>query len=297
MPRRSNSFQKLMLLLNHCAAGPSVTVSESKEMVDKATDTLREVDIVLTSHVGAIPVVVSIEVTDSGRAADITWVEQQIQKHGSLDTNKLVLVSRSGFTRSAMAKAKSCNVDALTIDEAREVDWPQAIQLLGDGFFELVQFNFECLAVVGLEAVPRPIPLRTIVSLPYRDEPTDIGAMVRFFLEEPTIKKCLDEQLRNSDNREFTLHYTPQPGTSIKGQNGGAVRKLIVILKAELRKTPVTYSVGRLKGDEIVWGVAKPGSGNLLVAVRRTPDGRVEGRLFDGNSIKTLQIENTQASI
>ena len=46
--------------------------------------------------------VTSIEVVERSRRADITWVEQEIAKHRRLPTNRLVLVSKSGFSENAI---------------------------------------------------------------------------------------------------------------------------------------------------------------------------------------------------
>jgi hypothetical protein len=52
MPKRSNYFQRLVLLVrNHVAAG--ATVTESAELIDKVTGTKREVDICIEGTVGA----------------------------------------------------------------------------------------------------------------------------------------------------------------------------------------------------------------------------------------------------
>jgi hypothetical protein len=50
------------------------------------------------------PVVISLEVNQKGRRATVEWVEQQICKHRTLPTNRLVLVSASGFSRTALRK-------------------------------------------------------------------------------------------------------------------------------------------------------------------------------------------------
>ncbi len=67
--------------------------------------------------------VTSVECNARARRATIEWVEQMIKKHESLPTDKLVLVSKAGFTKSALGKAKALNVDALTISEASATDW------------------------------------------------------------------------------------------------------------------------------------------------------------------------------
>ena len=63
----------------------------------------REVDIVVEGEFDGDRMVTSIEVIEHGRRASITWVEQQINKHRTLPTNKLILISKSGFSSNALA--------------------------------------------------------------------------------------------------------------------------------------------------------------------------------------------------
>jgi hypothetical protein len=108
MPKRSNYFQRLVLLVRtHVAAG--ATVTESKELVDKVTGIKREVDICIEGSVGGVPTVISIECRAFTRKADVTWVEEMTSKHNNLPTDVLILYSRSGFTKSAVDKAKFYN--------------------------------------------------------------------------------------------------------------------------------------------------------------------------------------------
>lgn len=71
---------------------------------DRATGQDREVDVTLETELGGHTLVVSIEATTRKRPVDAKWVEGEIAKHDCLPTNKLVLVSESGFTRSARKK-------------------------------------------------------------------------------------------------------------------------------------------------------------------------------------------------
>jgi len=47
-------------------------------------------------------VVTSIEVIEHGRPADLEWTERRIAKHRHLSANRLVLVSKSGSTKTAL---------------------------------------------------------------------------------------------------------------------------------------------------------------------------------------------------
>jgi hypothetical protein len=61
-------------------------------------------------------------------------------KHLTLPTDKLILVSRSGFYEPALTKARFYGIETITLEEALETDWDLAIRMLTDGFFELFTY-------------------------------------------------------------------------------------------------------------------------------------------------------------
>jgi hypothetical protein len=103
MPKRTTPFQAIVHLVRQHYAGPGVTVTESKFLHDPGLGD-REVDIVVEAEADGDPVIISHEVNQRGRPATVEWAEQQIDKHRRLPTNKLVLVSRAGFSRKALAR-------------------------------------------------------------------------------------------------------------------------------------------------------------------------------------------------
>ena len=96
-------------------------------LLHRRTNTEREVDVVIRSKVGEHTIVVSVECIDHSRPADITWVENMLKKHEHLPTNRLILVSRSGFYEPAKVLAKSEGVDTYTPDDAIELDWTDIV--------------------------------------------------------------------------------------------------------------------------------------------------------------------------
>ena len=74
-----------------------------------------EVDVVVEGTFDGEPVTTSIEVIERGRTASVTWVQEQIARHRYLPTNRLVLISKSGFTKNAVAAV------------AREGGWVEAL--------------------------------------------------------------------------------------------------------------------------------------------------------------------------
>ncbi|GIF48190.1 hypothetical protein Afe04nite_27290 [Asanoa ferruginea] len=130
MPKRTTPFQAIVHLIRQHYAGPGVTVSESKLMCDPDLGE-REVDIVVEAEADGDAIVISYEVNQRSRRASVDWVEQQIDKHRRLPTHKLVLVSRAGFSRTALTRValEHGRVEALT-PEIVMVDGQQVIKRL-----------------------------------------------------------------------------------------------------------------------------------------------------------------------
>ena len=117
MPTRSNYFQDVVALVQRALA-PHAHVTESAMLFSRDTGAEREVDVLVTGTLWSYQVVIGVEARGRKRPATIEWVEQQICKHADLPTDLLVLVSESGFTTSALAKARAHRVRAL---------WPTAL--------------------------------------------------------------------------------------------------------------------------------------------------------------------------
>lgn len=103
MPKRTTPFQMMVHFLRTHWAGEGVSVTESKMLYDSHLEIDREVDVVIEGKFAEEDVVISLEVIEHNRRASITWVEQMISKHRYLPTTKLILVSKSGFTKNAVS--------------------------------------------------------------------------------------------------------------------------------------------------------------------------------------------------
>ena len=121
MPKRSNTFQRLVKLL-HERIDTKWEVCESEMLPHSLTGELREVDIVLKYKLGQHQVIVSIECIDHKRKADSTWVETMAKKHDYLPTSKLILWSSSGFFKPALITADKLHIDTIS-QSNNEIDF------------------------------------------------------------------------------------------------------------------------------------------------------------------------------
>jgi hypothetical protein len=128
VPQRSNDFQKLVFLVKKVLGGTGATVVESKMLPDLRTGVEQEVDVCIETSVAGQPVMVCLECRDHKRPADVTWIDQMRGKHDGLPTDALVLVSRSGFSKSARTKARVSNIQLLTYAAATEEQLSAALK-------------------------------------------------------------------------------------------------------------------------------------------------------------------------
>ncbi len=116
MPKRSNDFQRLIAMLTQLTSG-GAAVHESVEVLEIASGQRREVDVVALGEVAGHQTTVFIECRDWQRKQDVQWVEQARTKFDDLGANVKVLVSSSGFTKSALQKAAHYGIKAITPGE------------------------------------------------------------------------------------------------------------------------------------------------------------------------------------
>lgn len=131
MPKRTTPFQAMVRIVREHYAQPGVTITESKLLRDAVTGIEREVDVVVEGQFDGEPMVISAEVIEHKRPATVTWVEQILRKHRDLPTNRLLLVSKSGFSANALSliETEAGRVEALT-PELVEVDGSAVVKRL-----------------------------------------------------------------------------------------------------------------------------------------------------------------------
>jgi len=116
MPKRSNEFQRLVAMLTMLKSD-GATVHESVEVMEIASQERREVDVVAFGKVAGHQSAVFIECRDWKRPQDVQWVEQARTKFDDLAANVKILVSSSGFTKTALTKAARYGIKTITTGE------------------------------------------------------------------------------------------------------------------------------------------------------------------------------------
>lgn len=272
MPKRSNSFQQVVTLL-HEQFSDCGTITESKMLPDSRTGKLREVDIVIEAPVSEYPILLSIECIDHNRHATVEWVERMSAKHADLPTDRLVLVSRSGFTREAERKALALNLTTLTLTTAKTIDWTGLVGKMPEVGVETLVSNYKGYIVVQSRqdqevlSAPRNLVLQnqtgTVQVL--------VGALIDSLVALPEVGAVFLDHMKSEDKTTdaFTLEYnfTEQMFCIGPTEENLAVLSLRLVFAAEKAMIPVPLVHGTMRGAGIAYGESTSASNQLRVGI------------------------------
>lgn len=131
MPKRTNTFQKLITQIYSQMATSDERVTESALVREPTGETEREIDILLEKKIFGIDIRIAVECRGRSHKDDIQWIDGLIGKYRNLPIDKVVAVSKSGFSKGAEEKAQANGIDTLTLLQALETDWPSEFTRLG----------------------------------------------------------------------------------------------------------------------------------------------------------------------
>ena len=103
-----------------------IGVNEKLEDID--TGRKRQIDITIRLSDGPTEFLGIVEVRDRSRPIGVRYVEEIFGKRRSVRADAAFLVSRSGFTKTAITKAKELGIRVLTYEEAQSADWSTWLQ-------------------------------------------------------------------------------------------------------------------------------------------------------------------------
>lgn len=290
MPPRTNAFQRLVTLLTATLAGHA-RVTESAMLQDRVTGEQREVDVLVVATTATYNINLGIEVIAWGRRADTPWVEKMRAKHDNLLTDKLILVSESGFSSPAKLKAQFYGIETLTIEAACEADWPLLATLEKTGVFEVTTLNFDISAICQLDnGQLEQLPLPRTASFPTSAGLMTLDAFVRVIFEREDICEVVRGNLTGTHEHDFWLSYTETNGLwrfDIDGKRG-QITELRVGLKALKTESPVRFASGKFRSIPFVSGTSEVAAAPLQFVLAKNADGGSSGYLIDHSGVRTL---------
>ena len=295
MPQRSTPFQKLVLhIQEQLAAGASVV--ESAMLRHRGTGSEREVDIVVRATVGEHTVVVALECIEQGRPADQTWVEQMWAKHQQLETNKLVLVSLSGFYAPALELAAFYGIVTYPPEEASTADWTRVVGETKPLLLSRFDFTPEALWLLfeaGEQAIAVPAPPATRVKRLDIDTEASLDELVLSFLYAPAFRDQASRDLAKESKVTVECTFWMDKGwaaldNKMIWHRATGVR---VRLRAERRTSPLSVTSIRLNGVHAAFAHASTVLGETLLTVVEKAPGEFDARIsVDGTDLQLLSF-------
>jgi len=270
MPKRSNSFQKLVHLIERQLSGEA-DVGQSVEIPDRNSGEKREVDVLIDAKSGHHTLRIGVEVI-TGRGFT-PWVESMIGKHQSGHlTDKLILVAGAGFSAPARAKAAAFGVETLTLDEATAADWAATVLAKGSlRFAKLDLLPREITVTVqgsshdtSLSAVG---PETVVLSVDGNRKATLLQLVHQFVRAKSPLRDVCAREDRDKLAR-FEMDGTPDEECFVLDDAGDRRRVVRVHIKGAVRfaMAEVKMQKTRYRGAAVAYGVSEIAGQKLLVA-------------------------------
>lgn len=112
----------------------------NEKVRDIHTNRTRQIDISIRLSDGPTHLFVMVEVRDHARPVNVSYIEEINSKKQSVGANAAFIVSRSGFTKTALEKAKHLGIQTLTYEEALKSDWSGWIKC---EYFGVIEMKYE----------------------------------------------------------------------------------------------------------------------------------------------------------
>jgi len=122
--KKGKALEKLIESLERAMADKEYVIVESpKKLPDKRTGRLREHDVVLTVKQAHHQMFIAIECRDRSRPITVPQVEGFYQKCLDTSIDQGIIVSSSGFYRTAREKAEILGIRCLDLEKATSLEW------------------------------------------------------------------------------------------------------------------------------------------------------------------------------
>ena len=232
VPKRSNKFQRLVHHIYEQLAPAGATVTESAMLRERGTSHQREVDILMEQKIGDHQIRMAVECRGRSRKDSVEWIDGLIGKYRNLDVDKVVAVSKSGFSEAASDKAKAHGIDVRTLKQALGQDWNK--KFIDLGIINL-RTKYPCLEVV-VAFMDHPFSGEEALRCDYGFEGKLLGDFPSFLIKSrDLVRKDINYRIDGSftevyrtlaDLREhrsiqYDLHVD---GLYLVDQNGGVHR-------------------------------------------------------------------------
>ncbi len=208
MARLGREFEKLVAWIEQTLCPLGAIVTSPDKIKDRVTGNDREVDASIRYTLGSAPILITVECRDRTAVQDITWLEQIKSKKESIAANQTIVVSREGFTDSAITHANHHGIVLRQLSEVTDAFLLQCLKGLKIFVREIkcrmVSFNigfFPNLEDEGLEllSLTEDVGLAIRENKPFATNKAGESITLKELYEEalPEIKaklaECIDQ--------------------------------------------------------------------------------------------------------
>lgn len=222
MPKRSNAFQRLILVIYRQLQPPGGSVEESALLTERNGSTKREVDLLLKHRAFDMELRIAVECRGRRHKDDIQWIDGLIGKYRDLDVDKVVAVSKSGFSKGAAEKALSAGIETLTLQKALDTNWTDQFKRLG-----VAQLTRRDVPVgISISTSPAPTLQLTTTTRVFSDAGTLLGTVEEmgqaiYRHRQEDINRTIKEKalqlfltLEDLKTKHLLIEMTQQPKTA-----------------------------------------------------------------------------------
>jgi hypothetical protein len=237
---------------------------------DRLGGEAQEVDVLIEEPFGQYRLLIGVECRNSKRPATIEWVQQMRGKHLHR-TDKLVLLSRSGFSEAAIDEAQRHGIVTMALAEASRADWTTIVNKLMEVF--LGQFSFDIrngYAVLAEDYGSSEEPLISAAEQIYSSDGLGlgpVGEIARERLRQPDAGKDLMELFyANQDRNRATATFQVPEGSYLIDAAGTKwrVRAIKLEIECQLRMTPIPLRHGVVGTEHVAWGQTTAGDEQMF---------------------------------
>ncbi|HXI11787.1 MAG TPA: hypothetical protein VNM92_03985 [Thermoanaerobaculia bacterium] len=221
MPARSNGFQRMIKRIYDQLAPSGATVTESAPLAERGANKPREIDVLVEGTFADSPIRMAIECRDRSRTSDVEWIDALVGKYRDIDVQRIIAVSRKGFSAGAQDKARNNRIETRSLKEAMDTDWPAELMKLGLGRIN-VQYR--------------------IVSYTPETDPGWVSAAPPCFIEDPA-------GVRTSFG-DFMTRITPAIGEIVSKKAFGRFKTVADLTATFMEDVTITPSVAQIISQE-----------------------------------------------
>ncbi len=155
-------FEKQVADLEQTMGHYGITVESPGFLPDKDTGVSREIDVLVTVPYKPKDIHVMIECRRHAEAQDVMWIEQLAAKRDSVNADRAVAVSLTGFSGPAEEKARIKGIETRTLAELSVDTLLETVYIASFTseklLHENMKINLECGPILEHPGVPRPDP-------------------------------------------------------------------------------------------------------------------------------------------